>query len=480
VASRYWVSLPGRGKAVEMTAAELADRRKRGDLPAGTLISEFGSKEWVGPEKLDELFARAKRDDAERVSIDAPPPSSAVQGADLVEAPPDIAPTLGGEAPAPKLPTPEPIKAPEPEQSAPEARTRTLVIVLGSALVALLVSAGVFWAWFRYGYARGTVLEHVPADCRRLEYVDLAKIDGSLAVRTHLQRREKALQDWLEDLDSDDGIRRSDDDDAKGRASVVRTLRRLGIKAYGDVKEIATCEIREDDQTELLVVIGGTFRGRDVPAAVREALVRRYRKVADEKLTVDEFDGRPTLKLDENKVLMVATGQVVMIGKRKTIARYLPAKPVGRTYGVRDDEAIVRHWAPSTEGGTGTDERYSIRGDKLVVVRTWVKGEAGEGEVQAIKDRMNLTANQLRKLDGLDAIADGYENVDVRLVGEEGHTELTWSMKDVQKSMGSIYDSDRRELTKIVNAMRTAQGTEFFHHAVLPGVEYFELKISPW
>jgi hypothetical protein len=480
VASRYWVSLPGRGKAVEMTAAELNDRRKRGDIPAGTLISEFGSKEWVGPEKLDELMARAAPDDAGRVSTEAPPPSSAVQGADAVAAPPDLAPSLAGDVPPPKVVAPEPIKAPEAEEEQREPRSRTFVIVLASALVALLVSAGVFWAWFRYGYARGTVLEHVPADCRRLEYVDFAKLDASLAVRTHLARREKALQDWIEDLDDEDGFRRSQDDDAKGRASVVRTLKRLGLKPYGDVKEIAFCEIRENDETESLLVIGGTFRGRDLPVAIREAMIRRDRKVKDDRLTIDEIDGRPTLKLDENRVLMIANGQVAMIGKRKTIARYLPARPVGRSYGIRDDEVLVRHWAPVTEGATGSDERYAIHGDKLVVVRTWQKAGGDEAEVKAVKDRLLVAANRLRKLDGLDVLADSYENADVRLVGEEGRTEITWAMKDVQNAMGVIYDANRKEIRAISDAMRAGQGTEFFHHAVMPGVDYFELKLSPW
>ncbi len=479
MASRFWVSLPGRGKAVEMTAAELVDRRTRGDLPAGTLISEFGSKEWVGPEKLDELLAKSPPDEASRVSIEAPPPSSAVQGSDAFGAPPDLAPTLAGASLAPELPTPEPPKAPEATAEKTEPKSRTFVIVLASALVALLLSATGFWAWFRYGYARGTVLEHVPADCRRLEYVDFAMIDGSLAVRAHLARRDKALQDWIEDLDAEDDFRRSQDDDAKGRASVVRVLRRLGVKPYGDVKEIAFCEIREGDETENLVVVGGAFRGRDLPLAIREALARRDRKAKEDR-PIEEIDGRPTLKLDEDGVLMMATGQVAMIGKRKTVARYLPAKPVGRAYGIRDDEVVVRHWAGATDGAPGSDERYAIRGDKLVVLRTWQKGDTGDGEVKAIKDRLLLAANRLRKLDGLDALADSYENVDVRLVGDEGRTEIVWSMKDVQKAMRAIYDADRRELRAVVEAMRAAQGTEFFHHAMLPGVDYFGLKLSPW
>lgn len=483
--SRFWVALPGRGKAVEMTASELADRKKRGDLPAGTLIARFGSRDWISSDKVSELLAASEPDErTSRTSLtsgDAPPPSSAVQGADLFDAPPDLPPSLGGSVDAPPLPpepSEKPLATPPPIAIAPEPKSRTVVIVLASALVALVVASSVFWAWFRYGYARGTVLEHVPTDCRRLEYVDFAAIDAAL--KSQLVRRDKALRDWIEDLDDEDGFRRSQDDEAKGRASVLRKLESLGIKPYGDVKEIALCEIRDGEETDNLVVLGGTFRGRDLPLAIREAMIRRDRKVKDDRLAIEDFDGRPLLKIDDNRVLMVATGQVAMIGKRKTITRYLQAKPAARAYGIRDDEVIVRYWAPTADGAPALGERYAIRGGKLVTVRTWQKGSGGVDDEKAIKDRLALAAARLRKLDGLDVLADAYDNVEVRIVGDEGQTEITWSLKDVNKAMSSIYDADRRELRQVLDAMRAAQATEFFHHAVVPGVDYFDLKLSPW
>jgi hypothetical protein len=479
--SRYWVALPGRGKAVEMTANELIDRKKRGDLPAGTLIARFGTKDWVQSDKLDELLAKAPIEDAPRASLtgEAAPPSSAVQGADATEAPPDLGASIGAEPPPLPAPQPEADRRDTPiPTAAPQPKSRTVVLVLASALVALLLSAGGFWAWFRYGYARGTVLEHVPTDCRRLEYVDFAAIDNVL--KAQLARRDKALRDWIEDLDDEDGFRRSQDDDAKGRGSTLRKLAGLGLKPYGDVKEIAVCEIRDGDESDNLIVVGGTFRGRDLPLAIREALIRRDRKVKDDRLTIEDFDGRPTLKLEDNKYLMIASGQVAMIGKRKTITRYLQSKPAARAYNIRDDEVIVRFWAPTTDGGIATGERYSIRGGKLVSVRTWQKGTSGTDEVKAIKDRLTVAAAKLRKFDGLDVLADAYENVEVRLNGEEGQTEVSWPIKDVTKAMTSIYDADRRELRSILDAMRSAQATEFFHHAVIPGIDYFDLRLSPW
>lgn len=478
---RFWVSLPGRGKAVEMTAAELDDRRKRGDLPAGTLVARFGTTEWVGTEAIAPLLVAAMADDPEgRTSLEAPPPSSAVQGADVFEPPPDIAPTIAGSMDAPVVET-KPVAiepAPEAQRSAPEPKSRTVVLVLASALIALLVSASVFWAWFRYGYARGSVLEHVPTECRRLEYVDFAAIDGSPMLKKLAARRVKALSDWVEDLDAEDDFRRSQDDDAKGRVSVLRTLRRFGLEPYGDVKEVAFCELREGDETEQITVVGGTFRGRDLVTAIREALLRRDRRVKDDRLQVDEVDGRPVLKLDEKRSIVMATGQVAMIGNRKVVSRWFASKSAARAYGIRDDDVLFRRWAPPNETAVPSIERYSLGRDKLVWLRT---GPSGPGDdAKAIKDRFAQAANRLRKLDGFDGLADDYDNVDVKIEGAEARTEIAFPMKDASKAVASILDADRRELKQIVEALRFAQGVEVFHHAMLPGVDYFDLKLSPW
>ncbi|MBI2389565.1 MAG: hypothetical protein HYV09_08215 [Deltaproteobacteria bacterium] len=482
--SRFWVALPGRGKAVEMTAAELEDRRKRGDLPAGTLVARFGSSEWVSSDKIDAVLAAPARSGSEegegRTSLEAPPPSSAVQGADVLEEPPSFAPTIAGtmeSSIAAPVPAEKAIE-PAPEGRREEAKSRTVVLVLATALVALLVSASLFWAWFRYGYARGAVLEHLPADCRRLEYVDFAAIDGSAMMRDLGPRRAKALQDWIEDLDREDGFRLSQDDDAKGRVSVVRTLKRFGLEPYGDVKEMAFCELREGDENEKITVLGGTFRGRDLVTAVREALLRRDRKVKDDRLQIDEVDGRPILRLDESRSLLLATGQIAMIGKRKILSRYLHAKSVARQYGIGDDDVFVRHWAPATDAGVGVAERYSMFKDKLVWVRTGPRSEGDDAN--AIKDRFAQAANRLRKHDGVEALADAYDNVAVVAEGTELRMTVSFPIKQAHKAMAAIVDSDRRELRQIVEALRAAQGTEAFHHAVLPGVEYFELRLSPW
>lgn len=477
---RFWVSMPGRGKAVEMTADELDERRKRGDLPAGTLVARFGTTEWVTSDAVEPLIKEARLD-AGRISNEPPPPSNEAQGADAFGAPPDLAPTLAGSIDALPVETAPSVKvapAPEPARPKPEPQSRTVVVVLVSALVALLVSASGIWAWFRYGYARGSVLEHVPTDCRRLEYVDFAAIDGSPMMKAHLARRLKALADWVGDMDAEDGFRNLKDDDAKGRTSVIRTLRRFGLEPYGDVKEVAFCELRENDETELITVVGGTFRGRDLVTAIREALLRRDRKVKDDRLQIDEVDGRPMLKLDDSRSIVMATGQVAMIGKRKVVSRWFNGKSAARAYGIKDDDVLFRHWSAPKDGAPNEIERYTLGRDKLTWSRTWA-ASPGDDE-KSIKDRFAVAANKLRKLDGVDALAEHYDNVDVSVSGGEGHSTLAFPTKDAARALNAIFDADRKELKEIVEALRYAQGVEVFHHAVLPGVDYFDLKLSPW
>jgi hypothetical protein len=470
---RFWVALPGRGKAVEMTRAELEEKKKRGDLPAGTLVARFGSKDWVDVAKLDEVIAK---DD--RFSLEAPPPSSiqAAQGVDAFELPPEIAPTIAGEE-APPIPQIEPKKEapPEPPDAAPK-RSRTLLVALASALVAILISSTVLYAWLRYGYARGAVLEHIPNDCKRLEYVDFSAIDGSSPVKSLTAKRDKALQDWLEDLDDEDGFRRSQDDDARGRAGAARTLKRLGLRPYGDVKEVAYCEVRDGDETEKLVVVGGTLRGKDLLVALREALLHRDRKVKDEQLAIEEYDGHDVLRLDEVRSITMATSQVAIIGKRKIAARYLASMPTLRSYGIRDGEVLVRRWATSDKG-LDSEERYAIKGDKLVVTKIVV---GVKEEQKAVKDRLAAAGEKLRRLDGYEVIADAYDAADIKISGDEVRTELVWPLKDVGKAAKQLVDADRREMRNVSEAMKFAPGTEFFHHVVLPGVDYFDLRLSPW
>lgn len=488
-APKFWVALPGHGKAQELSRAELEQKRARGELPAGTLVAKFGSSDWKPLDALDELIATLPPEDKENSKfeeIEAAPPSAA-QGVDAFEAPPEVAPTIAGsvsgiEAPPEVAPTaiaPVPEGLPQiPEPEAPR-RSRTVVIVLASALVAILLSSTVLYAWMRYGYARGSVLEHVPADCRRLEYVDFDGIDASSPMKGLLGKRDKTFTDWLEDLDDEDGFRRSkDDDEAKGRASAVRAMKKLGLKPYGDVKEVAYCEVKDGDEVDKLVVIGGTLHGKDALGAIREALVRRDRKVKDDTLVIDDLDGHPLLKLDENRSIVMATSQVAIIAKRKVAARYLQSKPTVRTYGLRDGDLIVRRWSSTGDKDPEGDERYTIKGDKLLVVRTWTV--TPKTDPTTLKGDFTAAANRIRRLDGLDVLADAYDAVDPKVAGEEARYEISWPLKDVAKAEKVMVDADRREMRAIVEAMRFAPAVEYFHHTVMPGVDYFDLRLSPW
>jgi hypothetical protein len=485
--TRFWVTIPGEPKAIEMTLDDLAERQRTGKLPAGTLAAKFGESDWKLIETIAEVQAakpRAERDPGTgevRTSMEPAPPSSSAQGVDMFDLPPSLGPTmLGSTDAAAKDPAAAPVPPPPPPPPPRKRRgvTRGLLAVLGLALAVVIGSGSLLCVWYRFGYSRGAVFEHLPSDCAVMEYVDFAAIDDSPAVKDIASKREKALVDWAEDLDDDEGIRRSTDEDAKGRASTLRTLKRLGLRPYGDVKEVAYCEMHDEGTVERMLVIGGSFRGKDLLTAMREGLLHRDRKRKEDKLKLDDVDGRPYLQLDEDRFATMATSQVMLVGPKKLIERYVAVRPVASKYGIRNGLALVRHW--TVEGDqTTSEETFEITKQKLVLTRVAMPGNP-PAEVSATKEKLQSLAERLRKVDGLDVLADAYENADVQNEGGEVRTIVTFAMPDVAKATKALVDSDWHDLKPMIDVMRPALGAEWFHHTILPGVDYLELRVSPW
>jgi hypothetical protein len=322
----------------------------------------------------------------------------------------------------------------------------------------------------------------VPEDCSHFEYVDLATIDDSAPGRAIAKRRDRALVDWTEDLDDEEGIHRSTDDDAHGRAATVRWLEKSGVRAFGDVKEVAFCEYGGDgEDVERIVAIGGSFRGRDLLSAWREGLLRRDRKAREDKLKLDDYGGRPYLRLDEERFVTMATSQVALVGKRKVIDRFLASRSVARAYGIRDKEVIVRLWDVAAQrSGLGIKEdRYQIKGASLSFSRVRAVPK-GVDETKATTDRLKATGDALRKRDETDGLADAFDAATVTLADGEERVEMTFGMKDVERVAKGLVESDRKELRRLVEPLKSAPGAEFLHHLILPGVDYLDLRLSVW
>ncbi len=489
--TRFWVTIPGEPKAVEMTLDELAERQRGGKLPAGTLAAKFGENDWKPVETIPEVVAAKPRAEGDappgevRSSLEPAPPSSSAQGVDMFDVPPSLGPTLLGAPDAATKdaasaeaggPVPPPPPPPPPRRS--RGLSKTLLAALAVVLVVILGSGSLLCVWYRFGYTHGAVFEHIPSECSVMEYVDFAGIDESSPVKDVASKREKALVDWAEDIDDEEGIRRSTDDDAKGRASTLRTLKRLGLRPYGDVKEVAYCEMHDEGEVERMLVIGGSFRGKDILTAVREGLLHRDRKRKEDKLKLEEIDGRPYLRIDEDRYATMATSQVLLVGPKKLIERYIVARPMAQKYGIKNGLAIVRH--REVEGAQiGTDESFELTKQKLVLTRVVTAGNP-KAEVSSIKERLGALAERLRKTDGLDALADAYEQADVTEDDGEVRTVVTFTISDVAKATKTLVDSDWHDLKPLIEVLRPAMGSEYFQHSILPGVDYFELRVSPW
>lgn len=479
MAKRVWVALPGRDAAVEMTRAELEERRKRGDLPAGTRVCPFGQKAW---QPLDALTPPTAEDleGAGRSSLEPPPQSSSAAGFDPSEPVPELARTIATELPPP-LDAPEPVATPAPPRVAPPKPPRARWPLVVSALLVLGFALGAgFWAFLRFGYPRRAVLDHVPEGCAVFEYYDLDALDASSALRPLGDKRRKALRDWSEDLDDDDGFRRSDDEDARGRVAVLRLLEKSGLRAYGDVKEFAYCALPDDDKTEHIVVVGGTFRGKDLLETLRQAFLHRQRKSLEDKLVLDEAEGRPILKLGdaEKREIALINGQVAIIGKHKIISRYFPSKPMARAYGVKDGDVVVRLWAGTDKKGP-TELRHRLQGDQLVFTTTWTPSGEADG-LKKTKEQLADTADKLHNLEGFEPLGDAYAAAEVVEDGSELKSIVKISLKDYGKVAKHLFEADRRELRKVNDALRSTKAQDPLRLLVHPGVDFFELKLSPW
>ena len=477
MAKRVWVALPGRGAAIEMTRVELEDKRKRGDLPAGTRVCPFGEKAW---QPLDALAPPTAADlEVLRTSIEAPPPSSSAAGFDASDPLPELARTIATEVPPPLEPLGDPVANEAPAPPPPRRSRSRVPIVIAVVMVLVFASGASVWAWLRFGYPRRAVLAHIPEGCTVFQYYDLDAMDSSTALRSLLDKRRKALRDWSEDLDDEDGFRRSEEDDARGRVAVLRLLEKAGLRAYGDVKEFAYCEIPEDDKTEKILVVGGTFRGKDLLDTLREAYLHRDRKAKEDKLVLDETEGRPLLKLgDADKQEIVLLGsQIAMIGKRKILSRYFASKQVARAYGVKDGDVLVRLWAGTDKKGP-TELRYRVEGDKLVITSSWTP--SGGDDVKKTKEQLADTADKLRALDGFEPLGEAWGAAEVVEDGSEVKTIVRIPLKEYGKVLKHLLEADRRELKKVGEALRAARVQEHLRYVLRPGVDYFELALSPW
>jgi hypothetical protein len=373
-----------------------------------------------------------------------------------------------------------------PKPAAPPRKrglTPALIAMLAVVGVVILGSGSLVCVWYRFGYSHGAVFEHLPPDCDEMRYIDFASIGDSAAVKPLASKREKSLVGWAEDQDDDEGIRRSLDEDAKGRAATLRTLDKLGLRPYADVKEVAFCAIHEDGgKTETMFAIGGSFRGKDLLSVVREGLLHRDRRHKEDKLKIDDIDGRPYLKLDEDQFATMAGSQVLLLGPKKLIEKYVPVKPVAREYAMHDGEVLVHREVGDGDKPKTLDERIALTTAKLTYTRVTsaTSASSGEADVKAIKDRLQTLSPKLEKVDGLEALVDGYDNADVIVESDEVRLVVSWPMKDVSEVTKAFIESDWHDLKPMIELVKQAPGIDFYRAVVAPSADVFDLRLSPW
>jgi hypothetical protein len=171
---------------------------------------------------------------------------------------------------------------------------------------------------------------------------------------------------------------------------------------------------------------------------------------------------------------------VVIVGPKKLIEKHLVARPVARAYGLKDELMLHHVSTDAAKGGGPTEERWTFLKGKLVYVREAPVGTTLPDAAKTTLDGYKALAERMRNLDGLDAIADGWSNADVKQEGDTMRTTITWTASEATSAMKALVDADLREMKPMSEALRGVVGADFFHDAIVPGVDAFGLRLAPW
>ncbi|MFI5299566.1 MAG: hypothetical protein ACHREM_15865, partial [Polyangiales bacterium] len=129
----------------------------------------------------------------------APPSSAAAPGVEMVSSRRDRPLSLGAPPPPPTE-----IASDKPTLT-PSQRRRLGVAIATAALGAVGVAA--LFAWRHGRYERGAIVAYLPDDCRSVSLVDYAAIEATPIARATIDRIDRAIEEWVDDADSEDGVR---------------------------------------------------------------------------------------------------------------------------------------------------------------------------------------------------------------------------------------------------------------------------------
>ncbi len=446
---------------------ELVRRIQSGALPDGAQVVTPGEAAW-GP---------AKEHPEVRPRLSASPTAASPSGGGMyVSAPPPGAPSGAGTAAAP----------------ARSGMIRLGKIALpkgaligGGAGVGALVVVIVFWLIFRSSYGHGLVLQHVPADCAEVFYVDVEGIASSDPVKSNLERLIKNVRDL-----SEDKVERRSKKDKERMNKAIDAIRGNGVDETS-VREIAMCvpTATDDDKgsastdyEKSVVLVGGTFRRGNVLRAIKDGLEAGMGK--DDLCKFEDEDGLNMLKCSidlggEKRQTFYAAlveARVLAISlDRKVVKSARAAKNRAKEYSADKGEQLVVYRSkdvPNWDGSYGTTKLKIDSKETTFSVETRYDPDKAKSKLDSFKDdgfqktaeeRMKAAAKDCFEHSPIDNLSDSIENGKVDTFDDGVKYEYKASNKEVSKAIRAIADADDREIEKVTSlpwcVMRTVAGS---------------------
>jgi hypothetical protein len=471
VVSQLYVMVDNQTQLLEVD--ELVKRIQAGSLPDSVQVVTPGQSTW-GPAK-DHPDVKAK----------------------LGASPTAASPSMAG-APAP---TPAPAAGPGSASIAPAAPAAPAgsvkvgnvalpkgALIGGGAAVGVVFVVVIFWLFYRSSYSRGAVLEHVPADCAELVYVDVEGIATSDPVKSNLDKLIKNVRDL-----SEDKVEKRSKKDKERMTKAIDAVKGNGLDETS-VREFAMCipQSSDDDakgkpSTDYekgVVLIGGTFRKGNVLKAIKEGLEAGTGK--DDLCKFEDDDGLNMMKCSvdlggEKRQTFYAAlveGRVLAVSlDRKVIKSVRNSKNRAKDYSADKGEQFVMYRSkdvPNWDGSYGTTKLKVDSKETTFSVETHYDTDKAKSKADAFKDdgfqkkaeeRMKAAAKECVDKSPVDNLSDSIENGKVETFDDGVKYEYKAPNKEMTKAIKALSDADEREIEKISSlpwcVSRTVGGSSF-------------------
>ncbi len=466
--SQLYVMVDNQTQLLEVE--ELVKRIQSGSLPDSVQVVTPGQSSW-GPAK-DHPDVKAK--------LGASPTAASPSGAAAAPTPtPSVPPPAGGAGVA--APPPGTVKI--GNLALPKG-----ALIGGAAAAGVVFVVVIFWLFYRSSYSRGAVLEHVPADCAELMYLDVEGIATSDPVKSNLDKLIKNVRDL-----SEDKVEKRSKKDKERMTKAIDAIKGNGLDETS-VREIAMCvpQSADDDgkgkpstdYEKAVVLVGGTFRKGNVLKAIKEGLEAGTGK--DDLCKFEDDDGLNMMKCsvdlggDKRQTFYAALveGRVLAVSlDRKVIKSVRNSKNRAKDYSADKGEQIVVYRSkdvPNWDGSYGTTKLKVDSKETTFSVETHYDTDKAKSKADAFKDdgfqkkaeeRMKTAAKVCFEKSPVDNLSDSIENGKVETFDDGVKYEYKVSNKEMTKAFKALSDADEREIEKVTSlpwcVARTVGGSSY-------------------